>query len=156
MKESRSKEEKHLRKCGGSIWNDPTLSEWDPADYRFFIGDLGKWIIKCKYIFYLGSDVTEKMLRDAFEKYKSLKKVKIVTDKTTKKSKGYGFVSVGTMQDALSCLNEMHRAYIGNRPITVKRSKWKDREINSKSNKRHSIKEHKSNNATRKFKKKSS
>lgn len=35
----------------------------------------------------------------------------------------------------LDALKTMNNKFIGNRPITVKRSRWKDREMNSQKNK---------------------
>ena len=32
---------KFIRRAAGETWEDPTLSEWDAADYRIFCGDLG-------------------------------------------------------------------------------------------------------------------
>ena len=32
---------KFVRRAAGETWEDPTLSEWDAADYRIFCGDLG-------------------------------------------------------------------------------------------------------------------
>ncbi|PFH34577.1 RNA recognition motif-containing protein [Besnoitia besnoiti] len=113
----------HLRKGAGRIWSDPTLDEWPENDFRVFCGDLG-------------NEVTDEVLSNAFRKYKSFEKARVVRDKRTGKTKGYGFVSFSDPNDMLKALKEMNFKYVGNRPIRVLRSKWKDREIDSERNKK--------------------
>lgn len=62
------------------VWEDPSLAEWDPNDFRIFCGDLG-------------NEVSDELLAKAFRKYPSFQKAKVVRDNRTNKSKGYGFVS---------------------------------------------------------------
>lgn len=112
----------HLRKAAGIVWKDPTLDEWPQNDFRIFCGNLG-------------NEVTDDILSNAFRKYKSFNRAKVIRDKRTGKTKGYGFVSLGNPQDMLDALKNMNRKFIGNRPVTIKRSRWKDREIDSKKNK---------------------
>eukprot|EP01080_Neovahlkampfia_damariscottae_P004637 gene4637-8210_t len=69
-----------IRKIGDEKWTDESLAEWPENDYRIFVGNLG-------------NDVNETLLSDTFSKYPSFAKAKIVRDKATSKSKGYGFVS---------------------------------------------------------------
>ncbi|KAH8739633.1 RNA recognition motif [Cryptosporidium ryanae] len=114
---------KRLRKAAGQIWIDNTLDEWPENDFRLFCGDLG-------------NDVTEEVLANAFKKYLSFEKCKVIRNKHTGKTRGYGFVSFTDPKDMLSALKEMNRKYVGSRPITLKRSKWKDREVDSERNKR--------------------
>lgn len=113
----------HLRKGAGRIWSDPTLDEWPENDFRVFCGDLG-------------NEVTDEVLANAFRKYKSFEKARVVRDKRTGKTKGYGFASFSDPNDMLKALKEMNFKYVGNRPIRVLRSKWKDREIDSERNKK--------------------
>ena len=54
-------------------------------------------------------------------------KVRVVHDKKNKKSKGYGFVSLSDPNDFLRAMKEMDGVYVGNRPIKLRKSKWKDR-----------------------------
>jgi RNA recognition motif-containing protein len=42
----------------------------------------------------LGNEVTDIILKTAFEKYASLNKVRVIRNKKSKKSEGYGFVSL--------------------------------------------------------------
>eukprot|EP00918_Siedleckia_nematoides_P047683 GHVU01104414.1.p1 GENE.GHVU01104414.1~~GHVU01104414.1.p1 ORF type:complete len:271 (-),score=28.42 GHVU01104414.1:672-1484(-) len=116
-------EKRHLRKAAGQIWNDATLEEWPDNDHRIFVGDLG-------------NEVTDDLLANAFRKYPSYQKSKVIRCKKSSKSKGYGFVSLSDPKDMLKAIREMDRTYVGNRPIRVTRSKWQEREIGSEHNKR--------------------
>eukprot|EP01133_Synstelium_polycarpum_P003575 gene3575-4091_t len=96
--------------AAGATWEDPTLSEWDANDFRVFVGDLG-------------NDVTDEMLRQAFSKYPTVLKAKVLRDKKTMKTKGFGFVSFSNSTDYVKAIKEMN----GNRPIKCRKSNWKDR-----------------------------
>ncbi|KAL9125224.1 MAG: hypothetical protein Q9217_005542, partial [Psora testacea] len=69
-----------IRSGGGQTWQDPSLLDWDPAHFRLFVGNLA-------------GEVTDESLFKAFSKYPSVQKARVVRDKRTTKSKGYGFVS---------------------------------------------------------------
>ena len=107
------------REAGGKVWEDNSLSEWPDNDYRLFVGNLG-------------NEVTDEMLSAAFKIYKSFQKSKVVRDKRTMKTRGYGFVSFSDPMDMLSALREINNKYIGNRPCMLKRSKWEDRSVSGK------------------------
>ncbi|KDO28829.1 hypothetical protein SPRG_20032 [Saprolegnia parasitica CBS 223.65] len=69
---------------------------------------------------------------------------KVVRDKLTHKSKGYGFVSFLDPFDAAKAMREMNGKYIGNRPVKISKGKWEDRSIDvvkkkkgGKKNKKH-------------------
>jgi RNA recognition motif-containing protein len=117
IKTKATKEEwKAYRKSAGKIWVDPTLNEWKEDDYRIFVGDLG-------------NEVSDEKLRNAFMKYPSLLKAKVIRDSRNMKSKGFGFVSFDNPDDYIKAMKEMDGKYIGNRPIKLERSKWKDRSV---------------------------
>src|SRR5690606_9235230 len=73
---------KVMRKAAGEIWEDPTLEDWPDNDFRVFCGDLG-------------NEVTDEILANAFRKYPSFHKARVIRDKRTGKTKGYGFISFG-------------------------------------------------------------
>lgn len=60
---------------------------------------------------------------------------KVVRDKRTGKTRGYGFVSFSQPKDFLSSLKEMNGKYVGNRPVKITKSNWKDRDLSSERNK---------------------
>jgi RNA recognition motif-containing protein len=51
----------------------------------------------------------------------------VVRDKRTGKTRGYGFVSFAQPKDFLNALKEMNGKYVGNRPVKIMKSNWKDR-----------------------------
>lgn len=53
--------------------------------------------------------------------------VEVVRDKRTGKTKGYGFVSFASPSDLATALKEMNGKYVGNRPIKLRKSNWKER-----------------------------
>jgi RNA recognition motif-containing protein len=105
---------KVLRKSAGEAWEDPTLEEWPENDYRIFCGDIG-------------NEVGDDILANAFRKYSSFIKARVIRDKHTGKSRGYGFLSFSDPNDYIKVMREMNGKYVGNRPIRLKRSTWKDR-----------------------------
>ncbi|KAL5019599.1 hypothetical protein ScPMuIL_002491 [Solemya velum] len=115
-KEKKEKKKKFLRTAAGQTWEDPTLAEWDNDDFRMFCGDLG-------------NEVTDEILGRVFIRYPSFVKAKIVRDKKTNKTKGYGFVSFRDPNDFARAMREMNGKYVGNRPIKLRKSTWKDRSI---------------------------
>ena len=114
-KKAKSKK-KTVRTGGGQIWEDETLKEWDPNDFRIFCGDLG-------------NDVTDEVLARVFGRYPSFTKAKVIRDKKTNKTKGYGFVSFREPTDFTKAMREMNGKYVGSRPIKMRKSNWKDRNI---------------------------
>ena len=116
QKVEKKRDSKYMRKAAGEIWEDPTLEEWPENDYRIFCGDLG-------------NEVSDHVLANAFRKYASFAKAKVVRDKITGKSRGYGFVSLTKEGDYIRAMREMQGKYVGNRPIRLTRSKWKDKDL---------------------------
>lgn len=115
-KAKKEKKKKFVRTAAGVVWEDPTLAEWDPADFRVFCGDLG-------------NEVTDEMLQRTFSRYPTFVKAKVVRDKRTNKTKGYGFVSFKDPNDFVKAMREMNGKYVGNRPIKLRKSAWRDRAL---------------------------
>jgi RNA recognition motif-containing protein len=101
------------------MWEDTTLSEWNPSDFRLFCGNLG-------------NEVTDIVLTNTFRRYQSFLKARVVRDKRSSKTKGYGFVSFSDANDYLRAFKEMNGKYVGNRPVKLMPSKWKERCIENK------------------------
>ncbi|PWA26299.1 hypothetical protein CCH79_00018801, partial [Gambusia affinis] len=110
------KVKKCIRIAAGSTWEDPSLLEWESDDFRIFCGDLG-------------NEVNDDILARAFSRYPSFLKAKVVRDKRTGKTKGYGFVSFKDPNDYVRAMREMNGKYVGSRPIKLRKSMWKDRNI---------------------------
>lgn len=98
-----------MRKGGGKTWEDKSLLEWDPNEFRIQVGNLA-------------GEVTDDSLAKAFEKY-GVSKARVIRDKTTTKSKGYGFVSFKDGELGFKAAREMVGKYIGSHPVTIQRSK---------------------------------
>lgn len=105
-----------IRKAAGKTWEDSTLLEFEENDFRLFAGDLG-------------NEVTDEILTKTFSKYPSFLKAKVVRDKRTDKSRGYGFISFAEPDDFARAWKEMNGKYVGNRPIKLRKSQWKDRNV---------------------------
>lgn len=83
-----------MRVAGGQVWEDHSLSDWTDDDFRIFCGDLG-------------NDVNDEMLTRTFNKFPSFMKAKVIRDKRTGKSKGFGFVSFKEPADFIRAMKEM-------------------------------------------------
>ncbi|XP_042390709.1 RNA-binding protein L-like isoform X2 [Zingiber officinale] len=79
----------------------------DGSDYTIFVGDLA-------------ADVTDYLLQETFKnRYPSVKGAKIVTDKLTGHSKGYGFVRFGDPNEQSSAMSDMNGVYCSTRPMRI-------------------------------------
>ncbi|CAN2388033.1 RNA binding [Pristimantis euphronides] len=105
-----------IRTAAGTTWEDQSLLEWDTDDFRIFCGDLG-------------NEVNDDILARAFSRYPSFLKAKVIRDKRTGKTKGYGFVSFKDPNDYVRAMREMNGKYVGSRPIKLRKSMWKDRNM---------------------------
>lgn len=90
-----SKNRKLMRTAGGQTWEDYTLTDWQEDDFRIFCGDLG-------------NDVTDELLTRTFNKFPSFQKAKVIRDKRTNKTKGYGFISFKDPADFTKAMKEMN------------------------------------------------
>lgn len=83
-----------VRTAGGQVWEDHSLADWSEDDFRIFCGDLG-------------NDVNDELLTRTFNKYTSFNKAKVIRDKRTGKSKGFGFISFKEPGDFIRAMKEM-------------------------------------------------
>ncbi|MQM12019.1 hypothetical protein Taro_044932 [Colocasia esculenta] len=76
-------------------------------DHPIFVGDLA-------------ADVTDYMLQETFRaRYPSVKGAKVVTDRITGRSKGYGFVRFADVNEQNRALTEMNGVFLSTRPMRV-------------------------------------
>jgi len=79
----------------------------DGPEYTIFVGDLA-------------ADVTDYVLQETFKNhYPSVKGAKIVTDRATGRSKGYGFVRFGDLNEQTRAMTEMDGMYCSSRQMRV-------------------------------------
>ncbi|KAI1170540.1 RNA-binding domain-containing protein [Nemania sp. FL0916] len=98
-----------VRAGGGQKWTDDSLLEWDPSHLRLFVGNLA-------------GETTDESLFKAFSRWKSLQKARVIRDKVTSKSKGFGFVSFSDPDEFFSAAKEMNGKYIQSHPVVVRKS----------------------------------
>jgi hypothetical protein len=98
-----------VRAGGGQKWTDDTLLEWDPSHLRLFVGNLA-------------GETTDESLFKAFSRWKSLQKARVIRDKVTSKSKGFGFVSFSDPDEFFAAAKEMNGKYIQSHPVVVRKS----------------------------------
>jgi hypothetical protein len=99
-----------IREGGGKKWSDDSLLEWDPSHLRLFVGNLA-------------GETTDESLLKAFSRWSSVQRAKVVRDKRTTKSKGYGFVSFSDPDDFFQAAKEMNGKYIQSHPVVVHKAK---------------------------------
>lgn len=79
----------------------------DSPDYTIFVGDLA-------------SDVTDYMLQETFRaRFSSVKGAKVVIDRLTGRTKGYGFVRFGDETEQLRAMTEMNGVLCSTRPMRI-------------------------------------
>ncbi|KAK5169033.1 uncharacterized protein LTR77_006342 [Saxophila tyrrhenica] len=98
-----------VRHGGGETWEDETLLEWDPSKFRIYVGNLA-------------GEVTDDSLAKAFAVY-DVNKARVVRDKRTTKSKGFGFVQFEDHELGFKAAREMVGKYVGSHPITIQKAK---------------------------------
>ncbi|KAK4458878.1 RNA-binding protein 42 [Cladorrhinum samala] len=108
--ESNEKKKTVYREGGGKKWQDDSLLDWDPTHLRLFVGNLA-------------GETTDDSLLKAFARWKSVQKAKVVRDKRTTKSKGFGFVSFSDPDDFFQAAKEMNGKYIQSHPVVVRKAK---------------------------------
>jgi RNA recognition motif-containing protein len=74
---------------------------------------------------YVGSlpfDLDEEELKEIFEEYGEVSTVKVITDKFTGKSRGFGFVEMPDVETAKKAIEDLNGAEIDGRTIVVNES----------------------------------
>lgn len=73
----------------------------------------------------LGYDLTEDELKSAFESYGEVESAKIIVDRDTGRSKGFGFVEMPNNDQAVAAIDGLNGTELGGRTITVNESRPK-------------------------------
>lgn len=74
------------------------------------------------YVGNLAYKARENDLKDLFENYGAVTSVKIITDKMTGRSKGFGFVEMADDTEARNAINELHGKEMFGRNLNVNES----------------------------------
>ena len=75
------------------------------------------------YVGNLPFSVTEQMLEEEFSKHGTVESVKIITDRDTGHSKGFGFVEMSSDAEAGAAISELNGADMQGRPLKVNEAK---------------------------------
>jgi RNA recognition motif-containing protein len=78
----------------------------------------------------LNFDTQESDLRHAFEEFGEVDSVKIIMDKFTGRSKGYGFVEMPNDEEGQNAINDLNDSEFDGRTIVVKKAEPRERRDN--------------------------
>ena len=78
------------------------------------------------YVGNLSYRMTESELKDTFAPFGEVKRAKIVKDRDTNRSKGFGFVEIENDADALKAIEALNNKEVGGRALRVNESKPKE------------------------------
>ncbi len=70
----------------------------------------------------LSYDTQESDLQNAFSEYGEIDSVKIITDKATDRSKGFGFVEMANDDDGQNAIDGLNETELDGRTIVVKKA----------------------------------
>lgn len=71
------------------------------------------------YVGNLSFDTTENDLQDAFAAHGTVVEANLMTDRATGRARGFGFVTMGSPEEAQNAVNSLNGTMLGNRNITV-------------------------------------
>jgi RNA recognition motif-containing protein len=75
------------------------------------------------YVGNLPYDTTDASLQQMFEAHGTVQSVQIIMDRETGRSKGFGFVEMGSDQEAQAAISALNGQQIGGRALTVNEAK---------------------------------
>jgi RNA recognition motif-containing protein len=75
------------------------------------------------YVGNLSFQMAESALEELFQPYGTVKSVKIVTDKMTGRSKGFGFVTMDNDEEGQRAIDQLHGTEVSGRNIIVNQAK---------------------------------
>jgi len=75
------------------------------------------------YVGNLPWSIDDNALKELFASYGDVEDAVVIKDKFSKRSKGFGFVTFSSEEDAKSAMSEMHEKEVEGRPLTVNEAK---------------------------------
>jgi RNA recognition motif-containing protein len=78
------------------------------------------------YVGNLAFETTENDLQDLFEKHGQVSEVKLITDRMTGKSRGFGFVTMNDNAAATAAITALNGKEMGGRALTVNEAKERE------------------------------
>jgi len=70
--------------------------------------------------------VTDEELKETFEKHGNVVSAKVVTDRNSDRSRGFGFVEMESAEDAQKAISTLNDSEMGGRNIVVNEAKARD------------------------------
>ncbi|MDE0029074.1 MAG: RNA-binding protein [Deltaproteobacteria bacterium] len=70
---------------------------------------------------------TEDQLQDVFAEHGTVVSARIITDKFTGRSRGFGFVEMGSADEAQRAIDALHETELGGRKLTVSEARPQER-----------------------------
>ena len=70
--------------------------------------------------------VNDEELKETFEKHGTVVSAKVVTDRDTRRSRGFGFVEMESSSDASNAIKALHDSELNGRNIVVNEAKSRD------------------------------
>lgn len=77
------------------------------------------------YVGNLGFSTTNETLSDTFAQYGTVRSAKIITDRDTNRSKGFGFVEMDNAQEAATAISRLNGTDLDGRSLNVSEAKPK-------------------------------
>ena len=75
------------------------------------------------YVGGLPYSVTDEQLMELFESHGTVESAKVITDRYTDRSRGFGFVEMSTAEEAEAAIQALNGSELGGRKLTVNISK---------------------------------
>jgi RNA recognition motif-containing protein len=75
------------------------------------------------YVGNLSYDTTDGMLEQLFAEFGTVQSAQVIMDRDTGRSKGFGFVEMGSDQEALAAIAALSGKQVGGRSLTVNEAK---------------------------------
>jgi len=83
-------------------------------------------VSKKLYVGNLSFDVTQEQLNQMFSPYGTVQSAQLISDRDTGRSKGFGFVEMGSDQEANAAISGMNGQMVDGRALTVNEAKPKE------------------------------
>ncbi len=85
------------------------------------------------YVSNLGFQVSDEDLRKLFEPFGAVSSAKVITDRETGRSRGFGFVEMDVEADASKAMSALHSKEVAGRAISVSQAREKEPRSNNNS-----------------------
>jgi RNA recognition motif-containing protein len=76
-------------------------------------------VAKKLYVGNLSYDTSDSKLKEMFEQYGSVQSAQVIMDRDTGRSKGFGFIEMGSDQEAQAAIKGLNGKEAGGRALTV-------------------------------------